>query len=134
MDLEKISTMALAEKLGALGGSGPMKAREWRIRCRLGWHDKAASAIRHLMYGERRPTWEEAHEIEAAHLKFCAERIELNARENSALLRELRSALAAMEASDPDFFEPTIKAVGEMLLQRWAQALEHGGQDRGEDA
>lgn len=134
MFLEKRSMTVLAEKLAALGGAGPMKSREWRIRCRLGWHDKAASAIRHLIYGERRPTWQEAREIEAAHLKFCAERIRANEAENVALISTMRSALAAMEASDPEFFEPTIKAVGEMLLQRRAQALEPGRTDRGEEA
>lgn len=134
MDLEKISTMALAEKLGAIGGTGPMKAREWRIRCRLGWHDKAASAIRHLLYGERRPTWQEAREIEAAHLKFCAERIRANEAENAALLSSMRAALAAMEASDAEFFEPHIEAMRTILLQRRAQALEPGRADRGEEA
>lgn len=134
MDLEKISTMALAEKLGAIGGTGPMKAREWRIRCRLGWHDKAASAIRHLLYGERRPTWQEAREIEAAHLKFCAERIRANEAENAALLSSMRAALAAMEAGDADFYKPHIEALRAMLLQRRAQASEPGGPDRGEES
>ena len=120
----------LGEKLTALGGVGSMKQREWRIRCRLGWHGKAASAIRHLLYGERRPTWQEAREIEAAHLKFCAERIRANEAENAALLSSMRAALAAMEASDPEFFEPHIEAMREILLQRRAQASEPVGVDR----
>ena len=130
MDMGKCSMNVLGEKLTALGGVGSMKQREWRIRCRLGWHGKAASAIRHLLYGERRPTWQEAREIEAAHLKFCAERIRANEAENAALLSSMRAALAAMEASDPEFFEPHIEAMREILLQRRAQASEPVGVDR----
>lgn len=117
MVLEKSSMHALADKLAALGGEGPLKAREWRIRCRLNWHDKAASAIRHLLYSERRPTLNEAKEIEAAHLRYCAERIHANRAENENLLSSLRAAAAAMEASDPDFFREHIQAAGEMLLR-----------------
>jgi len=130
MKLEIDSTMAaIAEKLAAIGGNGPLKAREWRIRCRLGWHSKAQSAIRHLLYGERRPTVEEAKEIEAAHLKFCAERFRANAAENEALLSSMRSALTAMEAADSEFFRPHIDAMRSILLQRRSQALEPQGED-----
>jgi hypothetical protein len=41
----------------------------------------------------------------------------------------MRSALAAMEASDPDFFAPHIDAVREMLFQRRDQAGENGDED-----
>lgn len=75
MRLEKVSMTALVEKLTAIGGPGPLKQREWRIRVRLNWHHKAKSAVRHMLYGARQPTYQEAREIEAAHLKFCAERI-----------------------------------------------------------
>jgi hypothetical protein len=129
MELEKPSMTVLVEKLSALGGSGPLKAREWRIRCRLNWHDKAASAVRHLLYRERCPTIVEAREIEAAHARYCAERIRANAAENQSLISSLRSALAAMETTDPAFFEPTIESVRAILLQRWAQASEPGGED-----
>jgi len=129
MDLEKSSMTALAEKLDAIGGHGPLKAREWRIRCRLNWHDKAASAVRHLLYGERRPTVDEAKQIEAAHLRYCAERIRANAAENETLLSSMRAALAAMEAADPEFFRPHVEAVGAMLLQRGHQASETGDED-----
>lgn len=129
MTMEKSSMNAVADKLVAIGGTGPLKAREWRIRCRLGWHDKAKSAIRHLLYGERRPTLDEAREIEAGHLKFCAERIRANEAENADLLSSMRSALAAMEACDPDFFGPHVEAMREILLQRRAQAAESGGED-----
>jgi hypothetical protein len=129
MRLEKLSMNAIAEKLADIGGSGPLKSREWRIRCRLNWHNKAASAVRHMLYGARRPSLEEAKQIEAAHLKYCAERIRQNAAENAALLQEMRSALAAMETSDPEFFAPHIATVREMLLQRRDQAGENGNGD-----
>jgi hypothetical protein len=126
MTLEKSSMHAIAEKLTALGGTGPLTSREWRIRCRLNWHTKASSAVRHLLYGERQATLEEAREIEAAHLKYCAERLHANRAENEALLQTMRSALAAMEESDPEFFGPTLEAVQQMLLQRRGQAGEGG--------
>lgn len=119
---------AIAEKLTAIGGTGPLKAREWRIKSRLNWHDKAASTVRHMLYGERMPTLDEARQIEAAHLKYCAERIRQNATENAALIREMQSALAAMEASDPEFFQPHIDAVRAMLLQRRDQANQGGSE------
>jgi hypothetical protein len=123
--LEKSSmTAVLVEKLTAIGGAGTLKEREWRIRCRLNWHHKARSAVRHLLYRERVPSFEEGKQIEAAHLRFCAERVRQNAAENAALFQEMRSALAAMEASDPDFFAPDIDAVRAMLLQGRDQANE----------
>lgn len=130
MKLERCSSVtALAEKLSVLGGHGPLKSREWRIRCRLGWHSKAQSAVRHLLYGERSATHEEAKQIEAAYLKHCAERIQQHAAETAHLYRELQSALAAMEASDPEFFAPHIDAVRELLFQRRNQARETGSED-----
>lgn len=124
--MEKLYMTELVQKLHAIGGSGPLKMREWRIRTRLNWHTKAASAVRHLLYRERAPSLEEAKQIEAAHLKYCAERINANAAENASLLREMQSALAAMEQSDPEFFEPTLEAVRQLLFQRWNQSGETG--------
>jgi hypothetical protein len=129
MNLGKSSMTAIAEKLSAIGGHGPLKAREWRIRCRLNWHDKAQSAVRHLLYGERRPSLDEAREIEAAHLKFCAEKILENRAENETLVASMRSALAAMETTDPEFYRAHIEALGAMLLQSRHQAGENGGED-----
>jgi hypothetical protein len=129
MKLEKVSMAALVDKLAAIGGPSPLKQREWRIRVRLNWHHKAKSAVRHMLYGARQPTYQEAREIEAAHLKFCAERIRQNAAENEALLSSMRSAVAAMEACDPAFFEPHLLAMREILLQRRSQAAEGEGLD-----
>lgn len=127
--LEKFSMTAIAEKLTALGGSGPLKSREWRIRHLLGWHTKAKSTVRHMLYGERYPSIDEAREIEAAHLKWCADKARQNAAENKALFREMRSALAAMESSDPEFYRPHIECVREMLVQFGHQTRENGTQD-----
>ena len=129
MKLEKVSMAALVDKLAAIGGPGPLKQREWRIRVRLNWHHKAKSAVRHMLYGARQPTYQEAREIEAAHLKFCAERIRQNAAENEALLSSMRSAVAAMENCDPAFFQPHVDAMREILLQRRSQASEGEGLD-----
>lgn len=107
----------LASKLSELGGLGKLAAREFRIRNRLGWHTKPKSVVRHLLYGERRPSLEEAKQIEAAHLRWCAEKIDANRRENAALFDTMRKAIAAMEASDPEFYGPQIQAVGELLLR-----------------
>jgi hypothetical protein len=128
MNLEKFSMTVLAEKLLDIGGTGPLKAREWRIRCRLNWHTKAASAVRHMLYGARKPTLDEAREIEAAHLKFCAEKLLENRAENQTLMASMRSALAAMETSDPEFYRPHIESVGAMLLQSRHQSGESGGE------
>lgn len=108
---------ALAEKLDQIGGTGPLKAREWRIRTRCGWHAKPKTFVRHLIYGERRPTLEEGRQIEAAHLKYCAKKIEENRRENTELFDAMRQALEAMETSDPEFYRPHIEAVRDLLFQ-----------------
>ena len=107
----------LVEKLRAIGGDGKLAECEWRIRSRCGWHHKAQSAIRHLIYSERRATVEEAKQIEAAHLRWCAEKIDANRRENAQLFDTMRKAIAAMEASDPEFYGPQIQAIGELLLR-----------------
>lgn len=117
--LEKDSMTAIAEKLGALGGPGKLAERDWRIRCRLNWHHKSKSAVRHLLYGERRPSIEEARQIEAAHLRMCAEKIEANREENRNLFSATRSALAAMEEGDAEFYGPQIEALRHALLRNW---------------
>ncbi len=108
-------TVTIAQ-LRRLGGAGPMKTVEWRIRVTLNWHSKAASAVRHLLHGERRPTLEEAKDIEAAHLLWCAQQVEANRRENHQLYIAMRTALAAMAASDPDFYRPHVEALRQLLL------------------
>lgn len=110
---------AYATKLRELGGDGKLREREWRIRVRLNWHSKPASTVRHMLFCERRPTVEEAQEIEAAHLRWCAEKVEANRAESQKLFVAMREAIAAMEASDPEFYAPHLDAVRELLLQGW---------------
>ena len=117
---------ALAAKLSELGGGGKLAEREWRIRCRLNWHRKPKSAVRHLLYGERRPSLDEAKEIEAAHLRLCAEKIEANRDDNARLFAAMRTALATMEASDPEFYRPHIEAVRELLFRHGHRGGEGG--------
>lgn len=111
MKLEKFSMNAIVDKLDDLGGDGPFKQRDWQIRSRLNWRTKAKSAVRHILSGARKVSVEEAREIEAAHMKFCAEKVEANRDENRKLLDALARSLAAMEASDPDYFGVIILAV-----------------------
>ncbi|MFT3987209.1 hypothetical protein [Aestuariivirga sp.] len=120
---------ALVEKLSVIAGPGKLAEREWRIRCRLNWHTKPKSAVRHLLYGERQPSLEEAKQIEAAHIKHCAQKIEANRDENRRLYDAMREALSAMEATDPDFYRPHIEAVGEMLLRGRNAAGQAGTED-----
>lgn len=89
----------------------------------------ARTAVRHLLYGERKPSAEEAKQIEAAHLKYCAEKIEANAHENAKLFASMRQALAAMEASDPEFYRPHIETVRELLFRGRNLGGDGGGED-----
>jgi hypothetical protein len=129
--LEKKSMTQLVEKLIAIGGGRGTKLNtlEWNIRARLKWHRKAKTAVRHILNGERQIDVDEAKEIEAAHLKFCAERVKQNAAENRALFLQMRAALVAMQISDEEFYRPHIEAVGKLLLQRRDQAGENGVED-----
>lgn len=115
--LEDLPMAQLAEKLNQIGGEGKLAEKEWRIRNRLKWHDKAKSAIRHLLHRERNPSLEEARQIEAAHLKWCAEQVELNRRNNEQLFLSMRAALEAMERTDPEFYGPTVEEVRQLLFQ-----------------
>lgn len=105
------STAPAADKLRELAGTGKLSVREWRIRERLNWHDKAKTAVRHMLQGEQFPRPEEASEIEAAY--------EANRRENAALFDTLRKAIAAMEAVDPAFHGPQIEALRQLLDHDW---------------
>ena len=107
----------LLNKLSAIGGTGKFEVREMRIRTRLRWHTKPKTAIRHMLQGEQRPDIEEAREIEAGHLKYCAEQIKANNNENVRLFESMRAALVAMQTTDPDFFRPHVEAVRELLFQ-----------------
>lgn len=126
--LESCSMAAIVEKLSAIGGNGKWLEREWRIRVRLCWHDKARSAIRHMVYGERKPSVQEAKEIELAYVKHCAERIEAHRVENAKLFHSMRSAIAAMESSDPEFFGPQLEAMRASMFRPGDSAAENGSE------
>lgn len=70
-----------------------------------------------MLNGERQISAVEAKEIEAAHLKWCADKARSNAAENEAIFREMRAALVAMEQTDPEFYRPHVEAVRDILLQ-----------------
>lgn len=137
MELEKSSIpastrrlmAALVEKLNEIGGRGKLAEREWRIRCRLKWHTKRPTTVRHLLYGERVPSLTEAKEIEAAHLKHCAEKAAARRAEDQELFRAMREAIAAMERTDPEFFSPHIEAARQALLRGGDMADQVGGDD-----
>lgn len=116
---------ALADKLRLLGGGGKLAAREWRIRCRLGWHGKAASAARHLLYGERRVTVEEAKQIDAAYAKWCAEKFEANSHENAKLIAAISEFAERAARVDAEYFHNDLEALRQTLHrlgQRESQA------------
>jgi hypothetical protein len=105
------------EKLVILAGPKPFKEQDRRIRSLCSWRDKAASAVRHMLRGDRKLSPDEVQDIEAAHLKHCAKTIEANRAENRKLYESLSAALAAMQASDPEFFSQQADAVREILFR-----------------
>lgn len=110
-----VSVAALAEKLSILAGSGKLADREWRIRNRCQWHRKAKSSVRHLLYGERRPSFEEAREIEAAYALHCADKLEANRRENAALVESIVGFAEMARRVDEDFYASHLEALREAL-------------------
>ena len=117
MFLGKSPMSSLVRKLSEIGGDGPFKSVDWRIRVRLNWHHKAKSAVRHILEGVRKIDLDEAAEIEAAHLKWCAEKVEANRDENRKLFDAMRKSIEAMEQGDSEFYRPHIEAVRDLLLQ-----------------
>ena len=118
MVLERFSSMdTLAKKLAFIGGSGKFEVREWRIKRELGWFGKASSTIRHLLHGEQKPNLAEAKEIEIAHVRMCAKKIEANREENAELFESMRQALDAMQRSDPEFYAPHIEAIRNSMFR-----------------
>ena len=108
---------AWKDKLAELGGAGPAKVCEERIKTRTGWHDKAPSAIRHMLSGSRKISADERNDIEAAYLRYCADKIKVNNDDNRRLYQTIRNAIAALEKSDPEFHRPQIEALREIVNQ-----------------
>lgn len=77
-----------------------------------------------FLYGERKPTLDEAKQIEAAYLRVCAEGIRVNNAENERLFASMRAALSAMEAGDSEFYGPYIEAMRHILVRGGDMARE----------
>ena len=108
---------ALADKLGAIAGAGKLEQRVWRVRIRCRWHHKARTAVRHLLYGERRASLEEARDIEAAFARYCAEKIEKNRAENADLLKSIVIFAEIAARVDAEFYQHHLEALRESLLR-----------------
>lgn len=108
---------ALADKLEAIAGVGKLAEREWRVRVRCGWHRKAKTMVRHLLHFERRPSHQEAQDIEAAYAKLCAEKIEKNRAENADLLNSIASFAEIAARVDAEFYRHHLEALRESLLR-----------------
>lgn len=99
------------EMLEQLGGKRKGEARDWHLRNLLKWHDKAKTAIRHMLYDEQTLSRDEEREIEAAYIRFHADQIEANREEDRRHYAALRSAIQSLETVDPDFHRPAIEAL-----------------------
>jgi len=117
MGMEKLSMAVLAEKLGQIAGPGKLEDREWRIRNRLRWHDKAKSAVRHLLNGEQRADLEETLQIEAAYALWCVDKIEAIPDETAKLIAAINEFAERAARVDPEFFRPTVEALRARLYR-----------------
>ena len=121
---------ALADKISALAGDGKLAEREWRVRVRCGWHRKAKTMVRHLLHFERRPSHQEAQDIEAAYARYCAEKIEKNRAENADLLNSIVSFAEIASRVDADFYSSHLEALRESLLRLGLDVPPLGGKDK----
>lgn len=117
------------EMLEELGGDRKAEALDWYLRNKLGWHDKARSAIRHILYGEQALSAQDERDIEAAYIRFHADEIEANRERDRKHYDTLRSTLAFLETADPDFHRPAIEALRD-VADRLGNLV---GQTRAED-
>jgi hypothetical protein len=124
MPMENMSMEAVLRKLDQLGGAGPLKLKMRNVRSRLRWRDVTDNTIRHLLYREQKPSLEQVRQIEAAHLKHCAEKVRHLNDEVKQLYAGMREAIAAMEADDAEYHRETLAEVRHALFQ----ARSRGGQ------
>lgn len=99
------------EMLAELGGDTKGEAKDWRLRHRLGWHAKAKSAIRHILYGEQTLSAQDERDIEAAYIRYHADQIEANRAEDRKHYATLRATMEFLETVDPDFHRPAVEAL-----------------------
>ena len=104
------------EMLDKIGGGEAVKAtaKDWNIRCALSWHEKAKSAIRHLLAGEQKFTPQDERDVEAGFMRFCADQIRRHNEQDREYLATIKSSIARLENIDPDFHRPAIQALGEL--------------------
>lgn len=128
-----IGELTHIQMLGKIGGGeGPkFQAKDWEIRKRLNWHDKAKSAIRHLLAGERKFSPQEERDVEAGFMRFCADEIRRHHDEDREYLAQIRSSIEHLERIDPDFHRPAIQALGELADCLRSVAGEAGQSNRG---
>lgn len=114
------------EMLEELGGGRKAEARDWHLRCLLGWHKKARTALRHILNGEQKLSAQDERDIEAAFIRFHADQIEANREEDRQHYATLRSALEYLEKADPDFHRPAIEALRD-VAGRLGNLVDQGG-------
>lgn len=127
--LEKFSMEAVLNKLAAIGGNGKFQEKDWRIRCRLNWHTKAKSAVRHMLSGARKIEPEEIKDIEEGFIKHFPEMVEAHRAANRQLFDQMRTEVARLEAGDVEFHKPQIEAMRSVLLQLGNMVGQNGIED-----
>lgn len=127
------SPLTHIEKLDRIGGGEKVKfaAKDWAIRVRLKWHDKARSAIRHILNGEQKLSGQDERDIDLGFMKHCAAQIERHRDEDRQLLETIRSTAEYLENADPQFHGPTLEALRE-IAHRLGGPNDQGGLSPGE--
>lgn len=126
--IEALTHSQMLDKIG--GGDGPkLPAKEWNIRKALSWHDKAKSAIRHLLAGEQKFSPQEQRDVEAGFMRFCADQIRRHHEQDQQYLATIKSSIERLETIDPDFHRPAIQALGELADTLGRLAGSSGKQD-----
>jgi hypothetical protein len=118
-----------AEMLEQIAEGRKAEARDWHLRCKLNWHEKAKSFVRHVWYGEQELSAQDERDIELAYIRYHADQIEANRAEDRRLFATIRSSLEYLESADPEFHRPAIEALGELADRLRGVA----GQARNED-
>lgn len=108
---------AVADKLSELAGIGKLAVREYRVRSRLNWHTKAKTAVRHLLHGEQKADEDERLQIDAAHARWCAEKIEANTHDTARLIASIAEFAERASRVDAEYFREDIEALRQSLCR-----------------
>jgi hypothetical protein len=117
------------EMLEELGGDRKAEARDWHLRCLLNWHDKAKSAIRHILSGEQKLSGQDERDIEAAYITYHADEIEANREEDRKHYAALRDVIAVLETADPEIHRKAIEAVRDVAGRLGSMASQGRAED-----